>query len=87
MYTQCSAKLIENVQRKKCDLALVIVFKIDVTITANPMPCDTFDQRNFDHGMRVRFATVMADKIMADGNVKMADFHRAHDNIEKLRFT
>jgi hypothetical protein len=30
---------------------------------------------------------VMADKIVSRRNVKMADFHRAHDSIEAAHFT
>ncbi len=76
MYVQRGAKLIENVARKKCDLAFVVVFKIEVAITANPTSRDAFDHRHFDHLMIVRFATVMADEIVARRNVQVTDLHR-----------
>jgi FdhD protein len=76
MYVQRSAKFIENVEREKCDLAFVIVFKIEVAIVANPTARDAFDHGHFDHGMRVRFPTVMADEIVPRRNVQVTDFHR-----------
>jgi hypothetical protein len=84
---QCSAELIENIERKETDLTFVIILEIEVTISANPTPRDTFDRRQLDHGTCVRLATVVANKIVAWGNVKVADFHCAHDNIEANRFT
>jgi hypothetical protein len=76
VYIQRDAKLFENIERKKCDLALVIVLKIEVTIPTNPAPRGTFDHRHFDHGMRVRLATVMANEIVPRRNVQVTDFHR-----------
>jgi len=76
MYAQRSAKLIENVEREKRDLAFVIVFKIQVAIAVNSASRDTFDHGHFDHGMRVRFPTVMANEIVARRNVQVTDFHR-----------
>ena len=76
MYVQRDAKLIENIEREKCDLAFVVVLKIEVTISANSTPRDTFDQGHFDHGVRVRFATVMAHEIVPRRNVQVTDFHR-----------
>src|SRR5438270_7247435 len=73
---QRSAELFENLERKKCDLAFVIVFKIEVTICANPAACDTFDHGHFDHGMVIRLPTVMANEIMSWRNVQVTDFHR-----------
>jgi len=76
MYVQRSAKLIENVEREKRDLTFVIVFKIQVAIAANPTARDAFDHGHFDHGMRVRLPTVMADEIVPRRNVQVTDFHR-----------
>ena len=73
---QRSAELFENLERKKCDLAFVIVFKIEVTICANPAACDTFDHGHFDHGMVIRLPTVMANEIVSWRNVQVTDFHR-----------
>lgn len=73
---ECNAKLIENVSRKKCDLPFVIVFEIEIPISANPMARHAFDYRYFDHRMRVRLATVMADEIVSRRNVQVTDLHR-----------
>ena len=73
---ECNAKLIENIERKKCDLAFVVGFKIEVTISANPTAGDTFDHGHFDHGMRVRLPTVVANEIVSRRNVQVTDFHR-----------
>ena len=67
---------IENIEREKRNLAFVIVFKIEVTITANSTGRDAFDHGHFDHGMRVRLPTVMADEIVPRRNVQVTDFHR-----------
>ncbi len=76
MQVHRSAQLVENVARKKCDLAFVVVLKIEVAIAANPTSCDTFDRRYFDHRVRARLATVMANEIMPRRNVQVTDFHR-----------
>jgi FdhD protein len=76
MCVQRSAELIENVDRKKSDLSLVVVFKVEITITANPTAGDTFDHGHFDHGMRVRLPSVMANEIVSRRNVQVTDFHR-----------
>ncbi len=76
VYVHCGAQLIENIERKKCDLAFVVVFKIEVTISANPAARDTFDHRHFDHQMRVWLATVMTNEIVPGRNVQVTDFHR-----------
>ena len=82
-----AAKFIENFRRKESDLTFVVVLEIEVTITAYPAPRQAFDLRKFDHGMRIRLATVVADKIVSTRDVKVADFHCCHDNIEAARFT
>jgi len=60
-----AAKFIENFERKKCDLAFVIILEIEVTIAANATAGRTFDHRHFDNRVRVRLAAVMADKIVS----------------------
>ena len=75
MYVQRSAKLIENITRKKCDLAFVVVLKIEVTISTNPASSDAFDHRYFNHRVCVRFASVVPDEIVAGRNVQVTDFH------------
>ena len=76
MWVQRSAELFENIERKKSDLSLVIVFKVEITIASNPAAGDTFDHGHFDHGMHVRLPTVMANEIVSWRNVQVTDFHR-----------
>jgi len=80
-----TTEFVENVERKKCNLPFVIVLEIEVTIAANSGPGHTFDHRNLNCRIRVRFTIVMADKIMAWRNVKMTDFHCGHDNIQPFK--
>jgi hypothetical protein len=70
-----SAQLIEYLSRKKCDLAFVVVFEIEIAIAANAATCHAFDHRHFNRRINIWFARVVANKIMAWGNVKTADFH------------
>ena len=44
-YVQRSAELIENIERKESDLTFVIILEIEIPISANPTPRDTFDHR------------------------------------------
>ena len=74
---QRTTQLIENVEGKERDLSLVILFVIEVAISAQPAPGDAFNRRKFDHREVVRFTTVMSFEIMAGRDVKMTDFHRA----------
>jgi hypothetical protein len=66
---QCAAKFIENFQRKKCDLAFVIVFEIEVTIAPNASTGCTFDHWHLNRRVRVRLAAVVAYKIVSQRNV------------------
>jgi len=76
MQVHRSAQLFENIERKECDLSLVVALKVEITIAANPTTCDTFDRRYFDHRVRARLATVMANEIVPRRNVQVTDFHR-----------
>ena len=78
---EASAQFIEYLSRKKCDLALVIVFEIEIAIAANAAAGHAFDHRHFDRRINIRFAPVVAKEIMGRGNVKMADFHGCNGNI------
>jgi FdhD protein len=71
-----AAKFIKNFERKERDLSLVIIFEIEIAITANPATGHAFDHRDFDRRIIARFASVMSNKIVTGRNVKMADFHR-----------
>ena len=62
---QRAAKFIENFERKKCDLAFVIVFEIQVTVAANAAASCAFNHWHLNHRMRVRLAAMMADKIVS----------------------
>jgi len=82
-----AAKFIENLQREKSDLTFVIVLEIKVSITANTAPRHAFYFGCFNHRMRVRFAAVMANKIMSPGNEQVTNFHRSHATIGTPQFT
>lgn len=69
------AQFLKNLERKKCDLPLVIFFEIEVAVTANAAAGDAFDTRNLNRRMRVGHAFVMSDKIVPGRNVEMTDFH------------
>src|SRR4029450_8613960 len=56
----------------------------EIAVAANTATSHAFDHRHLDRRIVVRWVPVMADKIVAGRNVKMGDFHSAHDNIEKL---
>jgi len=60
-----SAQFIENFQRKKCDLAFVIIFKIKIPVAANSATRHAFDRRNVDHRKLIWLTAVVADKVMA----------------------
>jgi len=82
---QRAAKFIENFQRKKCDLALVIVLEIEVTIATNSSASRAFDHRYLNHRMLVRLATMMPDKIVPRRNVQVTDFHRRQQYLKSLQ--
>ena len=58
-----AAKLIENLEREKCDLAFVIFLVIEEAIAANAVTGHAFDRRNFNRRMIVRFAPMVAEKL------------------------
>ena len=76
---QRNANFLENFQREKSDLTFIIVFEIKVPITGDPTPGHALDLRKFNHGMRVRVATVVADEIVRRRNVQVTDFHRRNN--------
>ena len=82
-----AAKFIENFQRKESDLTFVIVLEIKISITANTTPRYALYFERFNHRMRVRFAPVMANKIVSRGNEQVTNFHRTHATIEPSQFT
>ncbi len=82
-----AAKFVKKFERKKRELSLVIIFEIEIAVAANAATSHAFDYRHFDCRIIAWFAPVMADKIVPGRNVKMAYFHRTHDNIETFVFT
>lgn len=64
LHLQRAAKLIENFERKKCDLSLVILFVIKVTVARQPTAGDALNRRHFDHWKVVRLLAVVPDKIV-----------------------
>ncbi len=87
MDLQRAAKFIENFHRKESDLTFVIVLEIEVSITANTAPRHAFYFGRFNHRMGVRFAPMMANKIVSRGNEQVTNFHRTHATIEAPQFT
>ena len=59
-----SAKFIKNLKRKKCDLALVIIFEIKIAIAADAAAGHAFDRPDLDHRKLIRLAAVVTDKIV-----------------------
>ena len=82
-----AAKFMENFRRKESDLTFVIVLEIKITISANTTPRHAFYFGDFNHRMRVRFAPMMANKIVSRGNEQVTNFHRTHVTIEAPQFT
>ena len=82
-----AAKFTENFQRKESDLTFIIVLVVEVSITANATPRHAFYFGDFNHRMRVRFASMMANKIVSRGNEQVTNFHRSHATIEAPQFT
>jgi FdhD protein len=80
-----TAKVIKNLERKKRDLALVIVFEIEVTIAADTPAGYAFDHRHLNHRVRVRLPAVVADKIVPGRNVQVTDFHLRQQYLKRLQ--
>lgn len=76
-----ATKLVEDFERKKCDLPLVIISVIEKSITPNASPHHALNGLHLDGCVVVGFAAVMADEIVTGRNVKMTDFHRLDDII------
>jgi FdhD protein len=77
-----ATELIENFERKECDLTFVIVAIIKEAIASDAVAGRTFNHRDLNRRILIRFTAVVAEKIVAGGNVKMTDFHWRHDNIQ-----
>ena len=73
---ECAAKFMKNFERKKCDLALVVILVIEKPIITNPATSDAFHRRNLSCRMVVWFAAVMAEEVVSGRDVKVTDFHR-----------
>ena len=82
-----AAKFIENFQREKSDLTFIVVLEVEVSITANTTASYAFYFGRFSHRMRIRWATVMANKVVSRGNEQMTNFHRSHATIEASQIT
>ena len=84
--SKCAAKLIQNFERKKCDLSFVIFLVIKEAIAADAMTGHTFDDRNLNRWKFIRLALVMAKEIVTARDVKVTDFHQGHDTIAAKPF-
>ena len=76
VHLQGAAKLVENFEREKGDLSLVISFEIEITIAPQSATGHAFDLRHLDHRKIVRLLSIMSDKVVSGRDVKMTDFHR-----------
>lgn len=70
-----AAKIIQNLEREKRDLPFVIFFEIEKSIAPNSVPGHAVDRPHFQSRIFIRFALMMAKKIMPRRNVKVTDFH------------
>ena len=77
-----TAKFVEHFERKKRDLSLVVLLEVEKSVAPNTVTSHTLDGPHLHRRMRVWFAPMVPVKIVAARNVKMTDFHRAHDTIE-----
>ena len=87
MKSHRAAKFTKNFQGEESNLTFVIVLKIEVSITADAAPGHAFYLGLFNHRMRIRFAAMMANKIVSRGNEQVTNFHRSHATIEAAQFT
>ena len=70
----------EDFQREKCDLSLVIVPVIEKSVVPNAVAGHAIDCGDFNNRIIIRLPPVMAEKVVARGNVKMTDFHQGNVN-------
>ena len=79
---QRSAKFIKNFEREESHLTFVVIFVIKKAIPAQTATGDALHCWDFDHWKFIRLAAMVPNKVMADRNVKVTDFHRANDIID-----
>ena len=76
----CATKLIENFKSEKRDLTFVTFLVIEETVPANAVTGHAIDYGHFNNWIIVRLPAVMAEKVVAGGNVKVTDFHQRNVN-------
>ena len=70
-----AAKFIENLQREKSDLTLVVVAVIEEAVAANPVAGDALDLMGFDKRKIIRRPAVMAKIVVIGRNEYLLDDH------------
>jgi FdhD protein len=75
------AERLEHFECKKCNLSFVILLVIEEAIAPDAPSRHAFDRRYLNGGVLIRFATVMAKKIVPRRDVKVTDFHWDNDII------
>jgi hypothetical protein len=71
--TELATNLIQNLQREKGGLSLIVLAVIKEAVPSNPPACDAFDRMNFHVWVRVWFLAVMPEEIVPWRNVQVAD--------------
>lgn len=66
---------LKQVAGKKCDLAFVVIFVIEESITAQTTSRNAFDFGDFNARMIARRLAVMSKEIVAAGNIEMPNRH------------
>jgi hypothetical protein len=72
--------MMKDLQAEKCDLTFVTFLVIEKTVPANAVIGHAVDHGNFYNRIIVRLPPMMAEKVVAGGNVKMTDFHQRNVN-------
>jgi len=70
------AKFFENFGREKCNLALVVLAEIEVTIAAQATAGHTFHFRHFHERKVARGLAIVADEVVAGRNEDLPNQHR-----------
>ena len=75
-----AAKMMKELQSEKRDLTFVTFLVVEKTVPANAVTGDAVDRGDFNNRIIVRLPPVMAEKVVARGNVKVTDFHQGNVN-------
>ena len=70
----------KDLRSEKRDLTFVTFLVVEKTVPANTVTGDAVDRGDFNNRIIVRLPPVMAEKVVARGNVKVTDFHQGNVN-------